>query len=65
MDIFALGCLLEEIITLEAPGKHVDHSHDMDAPLKAIVAKARHEEPSQRYQSIDRAGGPHRVAEAV
>lgn len=53
MDIYALGCLLQELVALKAPRRPVSEKEVSDNPLRAIIAKARHEDPEERYESVE------------
>ncbi len=53
MDIFALGCLLQELVTLELPDKAIRDQSAVDSPIKAIIAKARRDNPAERYSSVE------------
>ncbi|MCM2370234.1 serine/threonine protein kinase [Aporhodopirellula aestuarii] len=52
MDIYALGCLLQEWLTLKAPSQSKSANSGIDAPLAATIAKAMAIEPADRYQDV-------------
>lgn len=55
MDIYAMGCLLRELLTLEVPTGFVSGSHadsKLDAALAATIAKATATVPTARYQKV-------------
>ncbi|WP_404307202.1 protein kinase domain-containing protein [Neorhodopirellula lusitana] len=49
MDIYALGCLLHEIVTLETYDANRDKPLPIDSALTAVIAKATQENPVNRY----------------
>jgi serine/threonine protein kinase len=52
MDVFSLGCMLQEVLTLQAPdGQEIPHEPGVEV-LWAIVAKARKTDPAKRYHSV-------------
>ena len=52
MDVFSLGCMLEEMLTLQAPdGPEIPHEPG-DEVLWAIVTKARKTDPAKRYHAV-------------
>ncbi|MBB3208233.1 serine/threonine protein kinase [Rhodopirellula rubra] len=52
MDIYALGCLLQELLTLKAPSQSKSANSGIDPPLAATIAKAMAMHPSDRYQEV-------------
>lgn len=52
MDIYALGCLLEELIHAESPGPENRQPLPKDSPLNAVVGKAKAKMPRDRYSSV-------------
>ena len=52
MDIYALGCLLQELVTLQDPEKELGPKELPDPTLAAIISKARHAEPARRYSAV-------------
>jgi serine/threonine protein kinase len=53
MDVFALGCLLEELATLQLPDRQCHPERVPGAVLAAMVAKARHPSLESRYRSVE------------
>ncbi len=52
MDIYAIGCVLFELVTLQSYSKeHRDAMQD-DAVLIAIISKATADDPADRYASV-------------
>lgn len=52
MDIYAFGCLIEELIHAESPNsKPVEHL-TKDSPLNTVVEKSKAIKPSERYTSV-------------
>ncbi|BDS06644.1 hypothetical protein NT6N_16840 [Oceaniferula spumae] len=51
MDIYALGCLMEELIEAEPP-ESANHNLIKDSPLHAVVLKAKAKDPRDRYASV-------------
>ncbi|MGJ8641925.1 MAG: protein kinase domain-containing protein [Luteolibacter sp.] len=52
MDIYSLGCLIEELIHAEPPGSGKKQLLAKDSPLYAVVEKAKAKRPSDRYSSV-------------
>jgi len=52
MDIYSLGCLLGELVTLLPPDQPWDSGHKIDGVLVAIIRKARATEVMDRYASV-------------
>ncbi|MCM2372537.1 serine/threonine-protein kinase [Aporhodopirellula aestuarii] len=53
MDIYAMGCLLRELLTLELPADGSDTDSNLDAALAATIGKATARIPSDRYQNVE------------
>lgn len=53
MDVYALGCLLQELVLLEPPHGEAVLEEISDEALRAIVCKALHPSPEKRYRSVD------------
>lgn len=53
MDVFALGCMLGELLTLLPPDDEALANEIPDDALRAIVRKARHPSPEKRYLSVE------------
>ncbi|MCM8529894.1 MAG: serine/threonine protein kinase [Lentisphaeraceae bacterium] len=53
MDIYALGCVLEELLTLKFSEVQTVSSEISDNVLRAIIEKARHNNPHLRYESVE------------
>ncbi|MCM8535972.1 MAG: serine/threonine protein kinase [Lentisphaeraceae bacterium] len=53
MDIYALGCVLEELLTLKFTSPKTISSEINDNVLKAIIEKARHKNSHCRYESVE------------
>ncbi|EMI22216.1 serine/threonine-protein kinase [Rhodopirellula maiorica SM1] len=53
MDIYAMGCLLRELLTFELPTGSRAVDHPMDVPLSATIAKATATNPADRYQKVE------------
>ncbi|MCH7225121.1 protein kinase [Haloferula sp. A504] len=52
MDVFSLGCMLQELLTLQAPDGPELAPESGDEVLGAIVAKATRKNPVKRYSSV-------------
>ena len=52
MDIYSLGCLLQEIMTLRAPDDPEPPGPTGNVVLQAIADKAREKNPAKRYCSV-------------
>lgn len=52
MDIYALGCLIEELLNAQAPEPGLDEPLSKDSPLHAVVAKAKAKNPNDRYRTV-------------
>ena len=53
MDIHALGCLLQELVTLQGPQDAGALDRIPEPALQAIVSRARHQAPDARYRSVE------------
>lgn len=53
MDVYALGCMLQELVTLHSPDGEASPKEIPDDALRSIVSKARHPSPEKRYRSVD------------
>ncbi|TWT83880.1 Serine/threonine-protein kinase PknD [Planctomycetes bacterium CA13] len=53
MDIYALGCLLQEMLTLNAPVKSRSGNSGIDSALAATIATAIETDPADRYQRVE------------
>ena len=53
LDIYALGCLMMEWLCLKSPEDKAEDLHSMNPSLKAIIAKAKHEDAEKRYSNMD------------
>ena len=52
MDVYSLGCLLQELVTLQAPDQIADTTLITDPTLYAIVSRARNHSIDARYRSV-------------
>jgi serine/threonine protein kinase len=52
MDVYALGCMLQELVTLHSPDGGEATSEIADDALRSIFRKARHASPEKRYRSV-------------
>ncbi|SMP73215.1 Serine/threonine protein kinase [Neorhodopirellula lusitana] len=53
MDIYALGCLLHEIVTLETYDANREKPLPIASALSAVIAKATQENPTHRYANAN------------
>ncbi|EMI19190.1 serine/threonine-protein kinase [Rhodopirellula maiorica SM1] len=53
MDIYALGCLLQEMLTLKLPTQSKSTNAKIDSALAATIARAMANEPADRYQNVE------------
>ncbi|MGJ8658194.1 MAG: serine/threonine protein kinase [Akkermansiaceae bacterium] len=52
MDIYALGCLVDELIRAEPEKSNTTLHLSPDSPLNGVVEKAKAKRPSDRYASV-------------
>ncbi len=52
MDIYSLGCLLGELVTLQPPDRPWNPDHKVDHVLAAVIRKARAVEVKDRFASV-------------
>ncbi|EMI53412.1 serine/threonine-protein kinase [Rhodopirellula sallentina SM41] len=53
MDIYALGCLLHELLTFELPVRVRSGNSKIGLALAATIAKATAHDPADRYQTVE------------
>ncbi|MGJ8726468.1 MAG: protein kinase domain-containing protein [Roseibacillus sp.] len=53
MDIYALGCIMEELLVPASAGSVGEEEQEADAGLEAIVSKAKANEPEMRYRTVE------------
>ncbi|WP_404309231.1 serine/threonine protein kinase [Neorhodopirellula lusitana] len=53
MDIYAMGCLLHELLTLDVPMGTPKIDAKLDSALAAMTAKATAIDPGDRYQKVE------------
>jgi serine/threonine protein kinase len=52
MDVYAIGCLLHEVVTLQPPEEDIARTKTIASALKAIIRRARSESSCDRYQTV-------------
>ena len=53
MDVYALGCMLQELVTFHLSNGEASEKEIPDDALRSIVSKARHPSLEKRYRSVD------------
>ena len=56
MDVYSMGCLLNELVTLKQLSRSPAVDSNVDLALAAIIAKSTNPDPASRYEKVEELG---------